>query len=89
MRAMTLRMTVAWTRPLADWDTLSLIGVGILLPLALVVCYITRQSQYTNNNILQRTMQAFYYLTEQKNSLTTRHEQTTGHSLCTLPALRC
>ena len=49
-------------------------GVGILLPLALVVCYITRQSQYTNNNVLQLTLRAFYYHTEQKNSLTTRHE---------------
>ena len=50
-------------------------GVGILLPLALVVCYITRQSQYTSNTILQRTLHAFFYLTEQKNSLTTRHVQ--------------
>ena len=49
-------------------------GVGILLPLALVVCYITRQSQYTSNNILQLTQRAFFYMTEQKNSLSTRHE---------------
>ena len=49
-------------------------GVGILLPLALVVCYITRQSQYTSNNVLQMTQRAFLYLTEQKNSLTTRHD---------------
>ena len=51
---------------------LALPGVGILLPLALVVCYITRQSQYTNNNILQQTLQAFAYFTDQKNSLATR-----------------
>lgn len=58
---------------LAHVCPLAVPGVGILLPLALVVCYITRQSQYTSNNILQRTLHAFFYLTEQKNSLTTRH----------------
>ena len=47
-------------------------GVGILLPLAAVVCYITRQAQYTSSNILQRTLYTFFHLTEQKNSLTTR-----------------
>jgi hypothetical protein len=48
-------------------------GVGILLPLAAVVCYIMRQSEYTSNNILQRTLYVFFHLTEQKNSLTVRH----------------
>jgi hypothetical protein len=47
-------------------------GIGILLPLAGVVCYITRQAQYTSNNILQRTLYVFFHLTEQKNSLTIR-----------------
>lgn len=40
-----------------------------MLPLAVVVCYITRQSEYTSNNILQRTLYVFFHLTEQKNSL--------------------
>ena len=47
-------------------------GVNPLLPLAAVVCYITRQAQYTSSNILQRTLYTFFHLTEQKNSLTTR-----------------
>ncbi len=52
---------------------LRLAGVGILLPLAFVVCYITQQSQYSSNNILQRTLYIFFHSTEQKNSLTVGH----------------
>lgn len=45
--------------------------VGILAPLAGVVHYILQQSKYTGN-ILQNTVAAFHFFTEQKNSLTSR-----------------
>ena len=45
--------------------------VGILAPLAGVVHYILQQSKYTGN-ILQKTVAAFHFFTEQKNSLISR-----------------
>ena len=79
-------LSFGWVR--AALTTLAVPGVGILLPLALVVCYITRQSQYTSNNVLQLTLRAFYFLTEQKNSLTTRHERAAPPALH-IPCARC
>jgi hypothetical protein len=82
------RATARWTRTRAQTDTEAhacgvphRAGIGILLPLAAVVCYITRQSQYTSNNILQRTLYVFFHLTEQKNSLTVRHVRTCAVAL--------
>jgi hypothetical protein len=43
--------------------------VGILLPLAAAVCYITSITKYSSNNVLQQTLHTYFHLTEQKVSL--------------------
>ena len=50
----------------------SIVGVGILLPLSAVVYYILQQQKYANN-VLHKTMAAFFYFTESKNSLMPRY----------------
>eukprot|EP00239_Pterosperma_sp_CCMP1384_P002002 CAMPEP_0197852036 /NCGR_PEP_ID=MMETSP1438-20131217/19509_1 /TAXON_ID=1461541 /ORGANISM="Pterosperma sp., Strain CCMP1384" /LENGTH=695 /DNA_ID=CAMNT_0043465875 /DNA_START=61 /DNA_END=2148 /DNA_ORIENTATION=- len=38
------------------------VGIGILLPLGLAVCYLVRSAKYTGNHILQQTVHAFNYV---------------------------
>lgn len=49
----------------------AIVGVGILLPLGLVVWYLTNLSKYGSNNVIQQTLTSYYHLTEQKNVLAT------------------
>lgn len=56
---------------LAPLVLFAIVGVGILLPLGLVVVYITRQAEYSVNRVLQMTSAGFFLQTEQKNSLST------------------
>lgn len=73
-----------------------LAGVGILLPLGAVVCYLTNMSKYGNNNVLQQTLGSYFHLTEQKSVLapacaarppTPRAAETPSHPQCGIPRL--
>lgn len=41
---------------------LSLVGLGILLPLLVAVVYLSRSSKYTGNYVMHQTLSSYYYL---------------------------
>lgn len=46
-----------------------IVGVGILLPLGVVVCYLIKLSKYGGNNVIQQTLASYFHMTEQKSVL--------------------